>query len=325
MNRHLCKGIGAVLGMIIVILDSKTALLGASDGIDLCIKTVIPSLFPFFVLSNILINALSGFDSYLLRKMSSIFHIPPGAEGLTICSFLGGYPVGAQSIGNLYLAKIISRKDAEELLAYCSNAGPAFIFGMISCLFQSKKVPWILWMIHIASAFLISRRFSDRKAVTGQYSVNHMSMTAAITSAIKTMGQVCAWVILFRMVICFLNRWVLWLFPIPVQILLSGFLEMTNGCIALKELADEKVRFIICSALLSFGGLCVGMQTRAVTQGLSLKYYFYGKAAQTIISAILSATIVYQKWTVLLILFVLFIAIPQFYQNKGSIPKMIRV
>ena len=128
-NRLLTFGSAA--GMLILILDSKTALSGASGGIDLCIRTLIPSLFPFFVLSVLLTGALSGQAGKYLRSIGTICKVPEGAESLIAVSILGGYPAGAQNVSVLFRRGQINASQAARLLAFCNNAGPAFIFSAV--------------------------------------------------------------------------------------------------------------------------------------------------------------------------------------------------
>ena len=54
--RHYISIILPACGMMMLILDSQTAMHGAAEGIVLCINSVVPSLFPFFVLSILLTN-----------------------------------------------------------------------------------------------------------------------------------------------------------------------------------------------------------------------------------------------------------------------------
>ena len=318
MKRQQWKGIFAFLAMMILILDSKTALNSAAGAINLCLKTVIPSLFPFFVLSTLLTNSLCGYDLPILKPIAKVMHMPSGIGALPACSFLGGYPVGAQSIGRLYQSNILSKENAEILLAYCNNAGPAFIFGMVSCLFREKWVPWILWLIYLLSAFFVSRWFSPENSQRGIMRTSEITVSDAVSSSIKNMGQVCGWVILFRILITFLSRWILWILPTPLQIIAAGVLELTNGCVELMAIEHTGIRFVISSAMLSFGGLCVAMQTATVTPGLQLKYYFLGKTMQTVISICLSCAFVLQQWIILALLILLFYTAPNILQKKSS-------
>lgn len=98
------------------------------------------------------------------------------------------------------------------------------------------------------------------------------------------MATVCGWVVLFRVLLAFLKRWIFWILPAAVQVAVTGILELSNGCCELLAVTDVSARFCICSGILAFGGLCVTMQTVSVTAGLSLKPYFWGKLLQTLFS-----------------------------------------
>lgn len=123
-----------------------------------------------------------------------------------------------------------------------------------------------------------------------------------MASSVKTMGVICGWVILFRVLIAFLNRWFLWFLPETPRIALIGLLELSNGCCELPKIPDIRVRFMLCSGMLAAGGLCVTAQTATVTKGLSLRYYFLGKAIQILVSLMISYSIMYQTMLPLLFL-----------------------
>lgn len=285
----LSSTLAAGTGILILILDSKTALQGAQEGLSLCIQAVIPSLFPFFVFSILLTGALTGCSIPLLRPIGRLTGIPQGAESIFLTGLLGGYPVGAQSIASACKNGQLSRKDARRMMGFCSNAGPSFLFGIIGPAFGKPWMVWMLWLIHIASAVLtgtiLPGKSNDNLALSIRQTV---SLPEALHSAIKAMASVCGWVILFRVILAFGSRWIFWAFPSEVQLVLSGLLELTNGCCVLGSIEDVGLRFVICSGLLAFGGVCVTMQTTSVAAEIGLGYYFPGKVMQTLFSIILS-------------------------------------
>lgn len=289
-GRKIIGGIGAAVGMLVLILDSKTALAGAAQGLELCLRTVIPSLFPFILLSNLLTGALSGMSFSLLRPAAKLFGIPKGAESLLLPAFLGGYPVGAQCIGAAHVSGQLSKEDAERLLTFCSNAGPSFLFGITGAMLPSFWMPWALWGIQILSALLVSVLFSCRAAASTA-KLKPKENQSVMSSAVSVMGSVCGWVIIFRVLIAFLDRWILWLLPVEGKVAVMGILELSNGCCALGEIESIPLRFVLCSGLLSFGGLCVTMQTISVTQGLSIRNYLIGKGLQSLFSLLLSLSV----------------------------------
>lgn len=325
-------GIGAALGMLLLILDGKTALAGAQEGIDLCIRTVIPSLFPFFVLSSVLLGSLSA---NWLRPLGKLCGMPEGTEALLLVGFLGGYPTGAQCIAQAYQAGQLSKNQAERMLAFCNNAGPSFLFGMIAPMFDHAYIAWLLWGIHIVSALAVAVTLPKEASPAARITLQQVSLPQALSKGVYTMTLVCGWVILFRIVITFLNRWFLWLLPVSAQVIVSGLLELSNGCIALGRIETIGLRFIICAALLSFGGLCVTMQTVSVTKGLSLRLYMPGKLMQSVISLILAyftqlfisdrIVIATQFYLLFLIIAVILLMILRKGKINSSIPRPVGV
>lgn len=288
-NKKIWTSIIASLGLIILILDTKTALAGAKDGISLCLNSVIPSLFPFFILSTLIAASLTGNPVRTLRPIGKLCGIPEGAESLLLLGLLGGYPVGAQSINDAYRNKCIKNDDAHRLLGFCSNAGPAFIFGMIGGLFADKKALWALWFIHILSALIVGCILPrNRPSHCKLPSCSIISIPAALEISIRTMANVCGWVILFRALLAFLQRWILWFFPTELQVMVAGLLELSNGCHTLYAVTNPGIRFVFSSCFLSFGGMCVAMQTISATRDIGTGLYFPGKLLQCAVSFLVS-------------------------------------
>lgn len=323
-RRKLNTGIAAAAAMLVLILDSKTALDGAVQGLELCIRTVIPSLFPFILLSNVLTGAFSGIPLPVLRPLGKLFSLPEGAEPLLIPAFLGGYPVGAQSIGAAYTAGQLGKEDAQRLLAFCNNAGPSFLFGMAGAMFPRSWMVWALWGIQIISALMVSFLFPCHAGVS-KTTLSRESSRAPMASAVAVMGTICGWVVIFRVGIAFLDRWFLWLLPAEARVAVMGILELSNGCCALGAVESIPTRFVLCSAFLSFGGLCVTMQTQSVIPGLSIRNYLIGKGLQCIFSLLLAMSLFRNLWALCAILGVLIVIIPQKIRKRSSNPLSVGV
>lgn len=288
MKRETISSLCAALGMVILILDSKTALRGTAEGVELCVKSLIPSLFPFFVCSSCLTSGLSGKSVPMLRWIGKLYRIPKGSESVLAVGILGGYPVGAQSVFQAYRQGAISRKTAERMIAFCNNAGPSFIFGIAAPFFSQPYIGWILWLLQLVSTLIVAWIIPCESLSLGVVSKEGNAISPVLEKSLRAMALVCGWVILFRLILSFLNRWVLWLLPSGIQVLAAGLLELANGCLLLREVQSEGLRFIIASAMLSFGGFCVCFQTRSVTGDLSMGSYFPGKCLQSIICVLLS-------------------------------------
>lgn len=303
-RRWLC--FFSVTGILILILDGKTALSGAAEGIELCLKTVIPALFPFMILSSVFLSCATAFP-WKWTVFSTVFRFPPGEGFLALPCFLGGYPVGAQSVCKAYQDGRLQKDTAQKILAFANNAGPSFVFGVVGQMFPKAWFPWVLWSIHIVGALAAAHCLSNTDIGQRFDRQPEQSKGDPMVGAVKTTGVICGWVILFRVIIAFLNRWFLWFLPESARIALIGLLELSNGCCELPKIADIRVRFILCSEMLAAGGLCVTAQTASVTKGLSLRYYFLGKVIQILVSLMISCSIMYQTMLPILCLLPLFL------------------
>ncbi len=291
MKRQTGTLILAAAGMLALILDSRTALAGAAQGLELCLKTVIPALFPFIFLSGLLTGTLAGRSFSALRPLGRFCGMPPGSEGLLVIGLLGGYPTGAACVSEYHRSGLLTKEQAQRLLGFCNNAGPAFLFGIGGSLFSNLRVPWVLWLIHILGALLSAHILPEGDLRPVKLSAGQVSVTTVLQRSVRIMGSVCGWVVLFRILLAFASRWFLWLFPSTFQILFGGLLELANGCCSLSGVHSDALRFLLLSALLAFGGLCVMMQTRSAAQRLSLTWFYVGKLLQTLFSLLLSMTV----------------------------------
>lgn len=290
MTKKLKTSILAAIGLLVLILDTRTALSGASEGLELCIRSVIPSLLPFFVLSTLLTSALTGESIPLLRSLGRLCGVVRGAESLLLVGMLGGYPAGAQCVAQAYQNRTLTKHDAQRMIAFCNLAGPAFLFGIVAGKFSNPHIAWALWGIHITSSILVAMVLPGRSADAAVLRPGkQLTLSAALQRSLRIMASVCGWIILFRIIIAFLDRWVLWLLPTAAQVAITGILELSNGCCDLGRISSEGLRFIISEGMLAFGGLCVFMQTTDVTNGLSLKTYVWGKLLQMLFSIALAS------------------------------------
>lgn len=284
---------GAAMG--ILILDGKTALSGGKEGIELCLYSLIPSLFPFLVVSDLLTGALMGMELPLLRPAARILRIPGGCAPFLIPGFLGGYPAGAQAIGRAFRAGKIPEDTARRLVLLCSNAGPSFLFGVLGNLFADRGQVWALLAVQILSAVLCARMLPPAEEGRPFSAESRLDLPGSVAAGIRAMAGICGWVILFRVILAFGEKWLLRFLPTELAVVLTGMLELTNGCFGLQRLADPRLRFVLCSAMLSFGGICVTMQTAQVIQPLPVRPYIGYKLKQGVFSLLISAGIQYRQ------------------------------
>ena len=324
-NRSAVRCVLAASGMTLLILDTNTALKGASDGIKSCMAAVIPSLLPFILLTCWMNDNISAEGTVIHPAIKKLSGFPEKADAILFSSVLGGYPAGAQAVYQAYSSGAVSKQEAERMLGYSNNAGPAFIFGMAGHMFPSVSASFLLWAIHLVSAFMArlmigTNDFSSAAEIRPQKRSGDIIGTTA-----KVLCTICVWVIFFGIIGAYLDRWTRDRIPPVLKTVVFGALELVNGCCALPALDDVKVRFIVCSGMLGLGGLCVLMQTVSVVQGIGIKYYLTGKLIQSVFSIMISSAIVCHKMYLLIFCLVPPVIFILRSKNKGGNPAPIRV
>lgn len=286
MRRRILPTLGLLGVMALLLLCSADAAQAVRDALALCVQSVIPALFPFFVVSSLFIDL--GCAAVLGRSLAPIMRRLFGVSGAGGTAFLlgiiGGYPVGGRTAGELYRSGQCEREECERLLAFCNNAGPSFILGIagLGC-FGSVRVGAWLYLIHVGAAVMVGLLFRSTSRQMGRPEKTETprwadALIEAVRGGAMSMVNICAFVVFFLVILRLFSR-----FTGIQHGAILGIIEMTNGIL---RLANDRRGFIWAAGLLGWGGLSVHCQTAAVLSGsgLSLKRYFIGKALQAAIS-----------------------------------------
>lgn len=286
MRRRILPTLGLLGVMALLLLCSADAAQTVRDALALCVQSVIPALFPFFVVSSLFIDL--GCAAVLGRSLAPVMHRLFGVSGAGGTAFLlgiiGGYPVGGRTAGELYRSGQCEREECERLLAFCNNAGPSFILGIagLGC-FGSVRVGAWLYLIHVGAAVMVGLLFRSTSRQMGRPEKTETprwadALIEAVRGGAMSMVNICAFVVFFLVILRLFSR-----FTGIQHGAILGIVEMTNGIL---RLANDRRGFIWAAGLLGWGGLSVHCQTAAVLSGsgLSLKRYFIGKALQAAIS-----------------------------------------
>ena len=119
--------------MFQVLSKSNTILESVTFSFNIWKNSIFPSLFPFFVLSEFLINyGFVELVSELFKPiMNKVFKIKGAGAFVFIMSLISGFPSSSKYIRELYLSKIINEKEAEKLLMFTHFSNPLLILGTI--------------------------------------------------------------------------------------------------------------------------------------------------------------------------------------------------
>lgn len=289
---------------MLLIINPQKSVICAKNALNLCGDIIIPSLFPFFVCSGLLIT--SGFADIMARGMRKImkplFNVNGAGSVPFILGIISGYPLGALAVCRLYQNCSLSKHEAERLLSFCNNSGPLFILGAVGIsLYHSPKVGVILYTSHILSAVItgiVFRFYQKNKFIAPYFEEERQEksiaeiFSAVLSDSINSILTVCGAVIFFGVISGILTD----LLPLSekLRIIFSGIMEFTSGINALSQssfLLFEKL--VISAGIIGFAGISVHIQVMGIIAGcnLSILPYIIGKILQSIISMALTAII----------------------------------
>lgn len=305
MKRSLRTGgtLLSALGIIAVLLlcagDTAEA---AADALHLAATVLVPSLFPFAVLSGFLAarGTAAAWRRPLGRLTARLFHADPGCAAAWAMGWLCGFPIGAAVLAALTARGGIRRDSAARMLPVCSCAGPGFLVTVAGAqLLRSRRAGWLLLLVHLAASLLAGltlRPAEPPPEAPDPPGDAPPSLPVAFTEAVRgaalAMVQLAGFLVFFSMLLALLRRAAGALgLGAGAVLLLSGLLELTNGLQLLTQTAAPlPLRFLLSAAMLGWSGLCVHAQvlSLALPAGLPARPYLRGKLLHGLYSALLS-------------------------------------
>ena len=274
---------------------------GVREGLSLAAAQALPALFPFFVVSGLLVRCDTARLSPLLAKpLARLYGLPPEAAPALVLGLIGGYPVGAATACALFSEGVLSREAAERVNRFCNCASPGFCIGLVGLgVFGSAQAGAMLYGIHIISALIVGLFFAHTPLSALSQRIHNRNRTsfpsifcASVQQAASTALTVTAFLTMFSILLRLLS---------PVFALLSygnvldGMIELTNGLDELTELTElplpRRARLTLASFLLGFGGLAVQFQVRALAEAhdLPVRGLFAAKLLHGTLAAVLTA------------------------------------
>lgn len=285
------KSAGLILALCALIVYSDAAIAGARRGLALCGTVIIPSLFPFFILSSLMRS--EGLTDALANRsagvMSRLFGVSGEGAAAFILGVTGGYPVGAGAVAGLVRDGKIDKAEGERLLPFCNASGPAFIVGAAGAgVFGDYKIGLLLYLSHVLAQVCVGLIF--RKSGGGTPSrlppakiSRSGGLTQAVRGAVSAILNVCGFVVCFAVVIDTLERAGAFSFLAGemayrtglglrfTKALLAGLLELGCGVSSLRGMAPTGANLALAAFLIGWGGLSVHFQTAAVIDGTGMK------------------------------------------------------
>ena len=314
-----------IIFILCLLFFSKSTFFSAKNGLNLWANFVLPSLFPFFIATELIYytNIIYYIGKLLNKFMRPIFNVPGIGAYPLIMGYISGYPVGAKIVSKLKEEHLITNIEAERLISFTNNSGPLFIISTVGVgLFANTTIGILLLITHILSSLSVGIIFRFWKSKNNyeikNNDLNNKSfkkisynnscgdiLSKSITNSINTIVLIGGFIVFFNVIITLLNKcYILDIaskFFIPLfhffninlnfcKPFLSGLLEVTNGIELISNIHIKtiSINIFLTSFLLGIGGLSVLFQVLSITSKshISIKPYILGKFLHAIFSVL---------------------------------------
>ncbi len=313
MQKSKVKDVNLWLSLLIFIcififvFNPTKYMQSVSNGLTVWAIAVIPALFPFFVLSKLLVelNFFERFAKYIAPITRKLFKAPAISGYIFIISIVSGYPIGAKLTEEYYKKGLLTATQCKKIATFTSTSGPLFILGTVGGKFLGNpSIGFILLFCHIASAIFCGIAFRNfycdntESLPLMQNKIEKNALNDCIYSSVMGILTVGAFICLFYMFIDMLfatnavQHVATWLFPnnsATVQAFFTGLFEVTRGCQELSMLGlTNTATTVLCSTLISFGGFCIMLQSFTYLKNckISFKQIFTVKLIQASIASL---------------------------------------
>lgn len=276
------------------------------ESIESCLKIVIPSLFAFMVISNLIVKS----NIYiLLSKPFSVvsrylFRIPPELFSIFLLSNIGGYPIGAKLLTDLVQQNKLDKNVAENMMCYCYCNSPSFFAGAVGVVvFDNILIGLIAYFSIVMTNFIfaiiigLKNKIPPRKKIKLNIKLSADILIDSIISASKTLFVVCAMLVFFAAVIAILstNGILSFISKNLINYIKSDYNIATSTIMSFIEISKISTMSKYCysflplmTALASFGGLCVITQIIGISSNkISLRKFFISRPVHLAISYVI--------------------------------------
>lgn len=270
-----------------VMLFSPAAVFqGASDGLLLWFQILFPTLFPFLVITALLLHSggLKLFARTVARPVGRILSVSSNGAFAVTAGFLCGYPMGAKVTADLVRSGKISKQEGAYLLSFCNNTSPAFLVNFLvgnALKEETLLVPTlvILTGTPILLSFVFRRFYGQTGNRSGEIQDEHSQFSfvslldSCLMNSFEAITKVGGYLILFSILPALLDLLPL---PAPLHLLAAAPLEVTNGILLLcRNSTNMSVTYPAVIGLTGFGGWCAVAQTNCMLKDTGLSIYPY--------------------------------------------------
>ncbi len=292
-QKRLIISIFLVIASVLLIVFPKKTSFGAYIGLINCLEIIVPSLFPFMVVTVFLTE--SGYHERIFSLPAALMSKGTGLSrqfcSLFLIGMIGGYQSAAKSISLLCKKNAISPENASVLLCFCTNAGPTFLISAVgSGMFLSSNIGIILFISSVLSSFTLMLFYASKlktnslTTITKRRKKLSICFVDSVKESCKTTSVMCAFIILFSVIIYLIPDFADSLYPLKCFVF--GLIEVTSG-VAAASVKISLASVLAVSAICGFGGLCIISQIIAICSDAKIRIFPF--IISRILHALLSA------------------------------------
>ncbi len=287
-----------LLFIILILFNSLDIMESIRLSFSICINNLFPSLIPFMLISNILINYnfIDDLSDIFGKIMNNVFKVNKNCSFAFIMSMISGTPSNSKYLKDLMDNELITIDDCIKCMKFCHFTNPIFIIGTIGYTFlKDKKLGLIILISHYFGSILIGF-FNKNKDLNNQKSIKFkrdkksliLLLSESINNTVNTLFLILGIITTCLIITCIINKIIL----IDENFkFVYGLIEITQGLnyLSLSNL-NIVLKAIIASFLISFGGICIHAQVFSILENKKIRYipYLISRLVHGIISSILT-------------------------------------
>ena len=278
-----------ILFNTLILIFNVEAISSARHGLEIWLINVVPSLFPFMVVTNIILKRLPK----LSEKSSKFLAFTVG--------FTAGAPLSTKIIGDLLRENKLTKIEAQKLLSSCTNMGMIFILGTVTSITGDFPLSKKILAVHYFSAILTFFLFKfykssykeeialEKKEIKFKKENFSTIFKDSIANSVKTTLAIGGYIIFFSVIIRFLElsrvaHYISQIINFEDAIpLIYGLFEVTTA------LSYTNSPMVIAT-IMSFTGISIISQSISFLDksGLNLKVFIASKFIHAAITFLIS-------------------------------------
>ncbi len=284
--------------LILILFNKSLVSTTITSSFYIWFNTLVPSMLPMFILSDILINY--NFIEYIPKRITNfirkLFNISNNSVLILFISCISGFPGNARALKEAYDLNLISKEEVEHLLLFNHFPNPLFVLQTVGVFYLKDDILGIIILVSIyISNTIIGIIYRGKNHPTKVNYITNInksqsfmnvfsnSIKKSINTLLMISGIVTSFLIISTLICHILN------FDGIIAMFIKGILEMTMGLSLLSYLdISNFIKLIIATFIISFGGISIHLQIISILEDISYFKYLKGRILGSIISCLIS-------------------------------------